>query len=185
MFAKNQKWFDKKYPEKKETLTELKISDKVFDKSLKINGFTKLETIDLKKFKLTSLEISNCSQLTEISLSELTSSNLMISKCSELNEAKLSECRIKNLSVSVCPKLTKLYCELDQSQNLKSENKLNIINLSTPNLEISSCAKLNEDIKLSGCQIKNLSVNECRKLDCSSSGLTEIEISNLTELDCS
>src|SRR5437763_1175776 len=100
---KSQKWFNNKYSK---NLTELKISNKDFDSPLKIDGFTKLETIDLKKFKLTSLEIS-------------------------------------------------------------------------------SCAKLNEDIKLSGCQIKSLSVNECRKLDCSHSDLTEIEISNLTELDCS
>src|ERR1044072_9394581 len=113
----SQKWFNKKYSETIETLIELKISDKVFDKFLRIDGFTKLKTIDLKKLKLTSLEISNCSHRTEISLSEIakyeinkkhSSFNLKISKRSERNEVKFSKCQIENLSVSECPKLKKL-----------------------------------------------------------------------------
>src|SRR5437868_2947472 len=108
---KAQKWFNKKYSKRKESITELKISDKEYDSPLKIDGFTELKTIYLKKLKLTSLEISNCSQLAKIYLSELTlsdptlskstlsksilsepTSNLEISRCSELNEMKFSKC---------------------------------------------------------------------------------------------
>src|SRR5688572_15456099 len=114
---KAQKWFNNKYSKKKESINELKISDKDFDSSLKIDGLTKLETIDLTNLKLTSLEISGCN---------------------ELNKVKLSSCRIKSLSVSDCPKLTKLDCshsgltELNISNLIElncSGNKIKYLNL--------------------------------------------------------
>src|SRR4051794_16763197 len=109
------------YPEKEKSISKLKISNKDFNCSLKIDGFTKLKFIDLKIFKLTSLEISDCSQLTKIRLSELTS-NLEINNCPELIEVKLSKCRIKSLFVSECSKLTKLDCPHSELTSLDLSN---------------------------------------------------------------
>ena len=66
----SQKTFNKQH-KKEEKYIE--ISDKSSDGSLKIEGFTVLESIDVKNFKSVSFRIINCPQLTTIHLSKLDS----------------------------------------------------------------------------------------------------------------
>src|SRR5437763_1083166 len=88
---KAQKWFNKKYSKKKESINDLNISDKEFDNSLKIDGFTKLKTIDLTILKLTSLKISNCSKLEVFNCHNNRLTSLDISNCPKLKNPEKAD----------------------------------------------------------------------------------------------
>ncbi|RIA88984.1 AIG1 family-domain-containing protein [Glomus cerebriforme] len=120
------------------------------------------------------LKIEDFMNLKSINLEKLKIISLKIINCSQLNNIKLSKLtELESLSVNNCQGLIEL------------------IFLKKPNLtvlEISNCPQLN-DIKLSELiKLKSLTVFECPKLNglnCSSIGLTELEISKLSEVDCS
>src|SRR4051794_13755358 len=78
----DQQWFNEKYSN--EEIINI-IGTNRLKNSLKIEDFTKLKSINLKKLKLTSLEIIKCPQLTRVDLSELIRlESLFVSKCSRL-----------------------------------------------------------------------------------------------------
>jgi GTPase Era involved in 16S rRNA processing len=164
--------------------------------SLSVTGCPKLITFNYSSNGLTSLEINGCSQLRNIDLSKFTKlkklyvrgyHNLITLNCSsieKLTNLKISGCKqlviiikaskLESLSVIDCPKLTKL----DYSTN------------GLTSLEISGCNKLESITSLfKASKLTSLSMIYCpniTKLDCSSSEkLTELEVSDLTELKCS
>ncbi|CAB4493602.1 unnamed protein product [Rhizophagus irregularis] len=148
--------------------------------SLEIEGFENLEIINLKDLKLNSLKINDCSQLNKVDLSELT--------------------KLTSLYVRDCPNLTTDYCSLIGLTSLKSLKIINcsqfkkIFDLSLfpelTSLETSGCSQLNQITGFSKLpKLTSLSVINCpklTKLDCSSTkALTELEVSDLEELNCS
>ncbi|CAB4444988.1 unnamed protein product [Rhizophagus irregularis] len=167
--------------------------------SLSVTGCPKLTTLNCSSNGLTSLEISGCYQLKNTDLSKFTKlkslylrgyQNIITFDCSsteKLISLRISECpQIKNitnlsksskldsLSVIDCPELAKL----DYSTNALTS------------LEISGCKQLNKIANLSKApKLMSLSIIYCPKiteLDCSSAEkLTELEVSDLTTLNCS
>ncbi|CAB4431289.1 unnamed protein product [Rhizophagus irregularis] len=148
--------------------------------SLEIEGFENLEIINLKDLKLNSLKINDCSQLNKVDLSELT--------------------KLTSLYVRDCPNLTTDDCSLIGLTSLKSLKIINcsqfkkIFDLSLfpelTSLETSGCSQLNQITGFSRLpKLTSLSVINCpklTKLDCSSTKtLTELEVSDLEELNCS
>ncbi|GBC02277.1 hypothetical protein RclHR1_04540001 [Rhizophagus clarus] len=118
-------------------------------------GFKNLERISLKDLMLTSLKIIDCSQLNKVKLSELTI--------------------LTSLSVIKCPKLATLDSSLIGLASLNS-------------IEISNCSQFEKIFDLSVLpNLTSLFVRNCpklTKLDCSNSKLTELEVSDLIELNC-
>ncbi|CAB5314290.1 unnamed protein product [Rhizophagus irregularis] len=148
--------------------------------SLEIEGFENLEIINLKDLKLNSLKINDCSQLNKVDLSGLT--------------------KLTSLYVRDCPNLTTDDCSLIGLTSLKSLKIINcsqfkkIFDLSLfpelTSLETSGCSQLNQITGFSKLpKLTSLSVINCpklTKLDCSSTKtLTELEVSDLEELNCS
>ncbi|CAG8723850.1 16320_t:CDS:2, partial [Rhizophagus irregularis] len=148
--------------------------------SLEIEGFENLEIINLKDLKLNSLKINDCSQLNKVDLSELT--------------------KLTSLYVRDCPNLTTDDCSLIGLTSLKSLKIINcsqfkkIFDLSLfpelTSLETSGCSQLNQITGFSRLpKLTSLYVINCpklTKLDCSSTKtLTELEVSDLEELNCS
>ncbi|GBB96835.1 hypothetical protein RclHR1_02850006 [Rhizophagus clarus] len=164
--------------------------------NLSVTDCQQLTRLDCSSKELTRLEIINCTQLNKITDSfksepkslcvggylDLTSldcletgfTSLKINGCSKLNGIDLSKfTEITSLTVIDCSKLTKFDC---------SSNKLN-------NLKINGCYTLKE-VDLSKLpNLTSLSVIDClklEKLNCSSiKTLTELEVSDLIELNCS
>ncbi|RGB23491.1 AIG1 family-domain-containing protein [Rhizophagus diaphanus] len=166
--------------------------------SLSVTGCPKLITLNCLSNGLTSLELSGCYRLNNIDLSKFTKlqslylrgyQNLTTLDCSsteKLISLKISDCaqlkiinlpkssKLQSLSVIDCPKLT----TLDYSANALTS------------LEISGCKQLNKIANLSKApKLTSLSLIDCpnvTKLDCSSNEkLTELEVSDLIELNCS
>ncbi|CAB4493566.1 hypothetical protein RhiirA5_451406 [Rhizophagus irregularis] len=178
MFKQNpQKWFDKTYFKDKEENIDIKKGDirnilgrkSNLHGSLKIEDFTKLKSINLKKLKLTSLEIINCSQLTRVNLSE--------------------HIKLENLFISKCPRLTKLDCSHSQLNELTNLDVSNLIELDCSNTLIKKLSlNLCPDIIRLNCsnnnKLVNLDVSNCFKLkflDCSQSKLTKLDLRNCPE----
>jgi energy-coupling factor transporter ATP-binding protein EcfA2 len=149
---KPQKWFDEKYSKeevnidiRKENIRNVLGAKSNLHGSLKIEGFTKLIFINLKKLKLTSLEIINCPQLKDLFVSQcpnLTKLDLSHSlneltdlDVSNLIELDCSNTSIKKLSLNLCPDLIRLNCS----------NNSKLINL-----DVSNCFKL-EFLDCSNC----------------------------------
>ncbi|RIA88995.1 hypothetical protein C1645_217430 [Glomus cerebriforme] len=160
--TKGQQWFNDKYS--KETEVNI-VGSRRLDLvgSLKVENFTNLTSINLKKLKLTGLEISNCSQLNVINLSGLI--------------------KLKSLFVSDCASLTKLDCSSIGLTELEVSNliELDCSNTSIENLCLNLCPNI---IKLNcsnNNKLINLDISNCFKLeflDCSNSKLTRLDISN-------
>ncbi|CAB4444951.1 unnamed protein product [Rhizophagus irregularis] len=141
--------------------------------SLEISGCS-LNKIDLSKFtKLKSLYLRGCQKLTTLDCSSIEKLTILnISSCTELADIKSS--KVEKLSVIDCPKLT----TLEYSTNALTS------------LELSSCEKLNSIANLSKApKLTSLIKIDCPKiteLNCSSAEkLTELEVSDLTKLNCS
>ncbi|CAB5156153.1 unnamed protein product [Rhizophagus irregularis] len=121
--------------------------------SLRIERFKNLEKVSLKNLKLNSLKINDCSQLNKVYLTELT--------------------KLTSLTVRDCPRLTTDDCSLTKLTNLNS-------------LKIINCSQFKKFFKLSLFpKLESLSIIECSNiitLDCSSSGLTDLEISDCSQL---
>ncbi|CAB4426364.1 unnamed protein product [Rhizophagus irregularis] len=177
MFKTNtQVWFDKNYFKDKEENIDIKKEDirnvlggrSNLYGSLKIEGFTKLISINLTKLKLTSLEIIDCPQLTEVELSELI--------------------KLESLFVK-CPRLTKLDCSRSQLIELTDLDVSNLIELNCSNTSIKKLSlNLCPDIIRLNCsnnnKLINLDVSNCFKLkflDCSQSKLTKLDLRNCPE----
>src|ERR1700722_15723317 len=90
---KDQKWFNDKFSNK-EVINIKKLN---FPDSLKIESFTNLKSISLKKLNVTRLEISNCSKLDTIYLSELAIlESISVNYCN--GRVKLNCCSCKGLT---------------------------------------------------------------------------------------
>ncbi|CAB4493561.1 hypothetical protein RhiirA5_424506 [Rhizophagus irregularis] len=152
---KGQKWFDK-HSNDKVFIEVIGTRQLRIGGPLKIECFTNLEKIILKKLHLTNLEIINCSRLRNITLSELSKlKSLSVCDCPELTELtelkvdslielKCSNTSIKKLSFKFCPNIIKIDCS--------NNDKL-------VNLDVSNCPKL-------------------EFLDCSHNKLTILDLSN-------
>jgi energy-coupling factor transporter ATP-binding protein EcfA2 len=175
VFKQNsQKWFDKKYSKEEEEIDIRKenIRNKIGGKSnlhgsLKIEGFTKLKSIILKRLKLTSLEIINCPQLDEVDLSELI--------------------KLEDLFVSECPSLTKLDCsQLTELTDLDVKNliELDCSKTSIKKLSLNLCPDIEKLDCSNNNKLINLDVSNCFKLEfldcskCSNSKFTSLDLRN-------
>ncbi|CAB4381715.1 unnamed protein product [Rhizophagus irregularis] len=216
---KDQQWFDENYSKEKVIVITGGWRSN-FTGSLKVESFKDLESISLKKLKLTSLEISNCTQLNKVDLSEHSKlTSLSVTGCPKLTTFICSSNGLISLEISGChqlnnitdlsefTKLKSLYLKgyrniatLNCSSSSKLDNlsvidcpKLTTLNYSTnglTSLEISGCPQLKSVTSLSNApKLTSLSMIDCpniTKLDCSSSEkLTELKVSDLTELKCS
>ncbi|GET52734.1 leucine-rich repeat domain-containing protein [Rhizophagus irregularis DAOM 181602=DAOM 197198] len=167
--------------------------------SLSVSGCPKLITLNCLSNGLTSLELSGCYRLNNIDLSKFTKlqslylrgyQNLTTLDCSsteKLISLKISDC-VQLIKITNLPKSSKL-----QSLFVIDCPKLTTLDYSTnalTSLEISGCTKLKDIISLSKApKLTSLSIIDCpniTKLDCSSNErLTELEVSDLTKLNCS
>ncbi|UZO10094.1 uncharacterized protein OCT59_001692 [Rhizophagus irregularis] len=145
--------------------------------SLFVIDCPKLTTLDYSANELTSLTIFGCPNITKLDCSSTEKLiSLKICGCTKLNNISnlFKSSKLENLSVIDCPKLT----TIDYSTNALTS------------LELSSCRQLNEITNLSNApKLTSLTMIDCyniTKLDCSSAEkLTELEVSDLTKLNCS
>ncbi|CAB4431192.1 unnamed protein product [Rhizophagus irregularis] len=145
--------------------------------SLFVIDCPKLTTLDYSADELTSLTIFGCPKITELDCSSTEKLiSLKICGCTKLNNIAnlFKSSKLENLSVIDCPKLTML----DYSTNALTS------------LELISCKQLNKITNLSNVpKLTSLTIIDCPKiteLDCSSTKkLTELEVSDLTKLNCS
>ncbi|GBB91402.1 hypothetical protein RclHR1_18680002 [Rhizophagus clarus] len=181
MLRKNpQKWFDKSYFKEKEEIIDIRKEDirnivggsSNLHGSLKIEDFTKLKSIVLKKLSLTSLEIINCPQLTRVDLSEFI--------------------KLESLFVSKCPRLTKLdlsHSQLYELTDLDVSNliELNCSNTSIEELSLNLCPNIIKVICSNNKKLINLDISNCFKLEfldcsnCSNSKFTWLDLRNCPE----
>ncbi|GBB96837.1 hypothetical protein RclHR1_02850008 [Rhizophagus clarus] len=178
MLKKNpQRWFDKTYFKEKEEIIDIKKENirnilggrSNLHGSLKIEGFTNLKSVILKKLKLTSLEIINCPQLTRVDLSEFI--------------------KLESLFVSKCPRLTKLDFSHSQLYELTDLDVSNLIELDCSNtsieeLSLNLCPNIKKLICSNNSKLFSLDVSNCFKLeflDCSLSKLTSLDLRNCPE----
>jgi len=137
-----QTWLDEKYPKngvcerksdqenknkKREEIIKLDISkgnlgkhfykigegDKTLIGSLKLTGFTNLQTLICSSHEIVNLDVSECSSLQELDChgSKLTSLN--VTGCSNLEKINcLSNEFLEEIDISKCLKITKVYSDL-------------------------------------------------------------------------
>ncbi|CAB4444972.1 unnamed protein product [Rhizophagus irregularis] len=187
-------------------LTSLKISGSQLEEiglskltkltSLSVIDCQKLTSLDCSSPELTSLKIINCSKLNKITDHfESKPKNLIVRGYSNLSMLDYSETGFNSLRIDGCSQLSQLNKD-DLPKQITSLSVIDCLNLKKldcstglTSLKISGCYRL-ENV---GCsklpKLTNLSVTDClklTKLNCSSNeNLTELEVSDLTELDCS
>jgi len=144
-----QQYLDTNYPKYQRTnITELDISAKNLEGSLKLEGFTNLQFFDCWWNKITSLEIVNCPKLVAIGCYGLLNINnenklasLKLGKLDELVELQCYSNQLTELDIRGCPSLETL---------LSSDNLLT-------NLDLANNSKLQElDIRNNNFAEKDL-----------------------------
>ncbi|RIA88985.1 hypothetical protein C1645_738981 [Glomus cerebriforme] len=122
---KDQNVFNNKYSNDE----TIEIVGSSYGDHLKIENFTNLKRIKLKKLKIISLKIINCSQLIELDCSNTTIEELSLNLCPNITKLKCSNNnKLINIDVSNCSKLEFLDCS-------------NCSNSKFTRLDLSNCPK--------------------------------------------
>src|SRR5438045_1817449 len=128
-----QEWLNEKYPikgvckrdndqenkgKRRDQITELDIRkgnlgksfwggevDKVLVGSLKLEGFTNLQTLIISSHQITDLDVSGCNSLVELDCQNSQINTLNVTDCSNLKKINCSDNNIRELDLSTCPNL--------------------------------------------------------------------------------
>lgn len=128
-----QEYLDKKFPrdgkvkhgrhegKKRKDITELDITNKQLQGSLKLEEFTNLESFCCWNSELTKLEVVNCPQLKKINCNTNQLTNLTIINCPNLAELYFSNNYLTNLNFLNNLNTEKLECLDLSSNNLRGQ----------------------------------------------------------------
>ncbi|PKC68437.1 L domain-like protein [Rhizophagus irregularis] len=177
-------------------LKEIDLSKLTKLTSLSVTDCQKLTGLDCSSTKLTSLKIINCPQLNKIiDKSKTKTKSLYVRGYSNLSTLDCLETGFTNLEINGCSKLNEVdLSKLPKITSLSVIDCSNFINLDCSStgltsLKISGCYRLEKFDCSKLSNLTSLSVIDCPKLakfDCSSTeNLTELEVSDLIELNCS
>jgi len=141
---------DKQYPlNRRNEITELDISNKGLEGSLKLERFSNLEVLKCSQNDLFSLDISDCVDLEVLDCRQNSLTDLDISECPNLEEIGCSHNQLNSLNVSNATKLKVISCGYNQLTNLNLSNcsQLKIIYCTNNNLvklDLTNCPNINE-----------------------------------------